>query len=325
MGWTAGVAGTRGTVAQHLTADVPRVSPHDRADLVVSRLLGHHFATVHVLAVLDGDHLAGLVSIESLLAAPAEAVMSELMDPDPPTVELDTRQEPAVWRAVQRGGTVLAVVDRGARFQGIVTPAAFVAVLHAEHDEDLARLGGFAHSTATALAATLEPVARRLRHRLPWLVVGLAGALLAAGVVGGFEDTLRQQVLIAYFLPGVVYLADAVGTQTEALAIRGLSLGVGIRRFARRELESGVALGLVLGAVALCMVATIWGDAGVGLAVGLAIAAASSIATVVALALPWVFHRFGSDPAFGSGPLATVIQDVLSVTIYFAIAAQVAV
>jgi magnesium transporter len=86
-----------------------------------------------------------------------------------------------------------------------------------------------------------------------------------------------------------------------------------------------VALGLVLGAVALCMVATIWGDAGVGLAVGLAIVAASSIATVVALALPWVFHRFGSDPAFGSGPLATVIQDVLSVTIYFAIAAQVAV
>ncbi len=85
------------------------------------------------------------------------------------------------------------------------------------------------------------------------------------------------------------------------------------------------ALGLVLGAVALCMVAIIWGDAGVGLAVGLAIVAASSIATVVALALPWVFHRFGSDPAFGSGPLATVIQDVLSVTIYFAIAAQVAV
>lgn len=84
MGWTAGVAGTRGTVAQHLTADVPRVSPHDRADLVVSRLLGHHFATVHVLAVLDGDHLAGLVSIESLLAAPAEAVMSELMDPTRP-------------------------------------------------------------------------------------------------------------------------------------------------------------------------------------------------------------------------------------------------
>lgn len=319
------VAGTRGRVAQHLTTDVPRVSPRDRPDEVVARLLGQHFATVGVLAVLEGDRLAGLVSIESLLAAPTRAVMSELMDPDPPTVRPDARQEPAVWSAVQRGETVLAVVDDDTRFLGVVTPAAVVAVLHSEHDQDLARLGGFAHTAATARAASLEPVARRIRHRLPWLVVGLAGALLAAGVVGGFEDTLRQQVLIAYFLPGVVYLADAVGTQTEALVIRGLSLGVGIRRVARRELESGVVLGLLLGAVALVLVATIWGDAGVGLTVGLAVVAASSIATLVALALPWAFHRLGSDPAFGSGPLATVVQDVLSVAIYFAIAAQVAV
>jgi magnesium transporter len=36
------------------------------------------------------------------------------------------------------------------------------------------------------------------------------------------------------------------------------------------------------------------------------------------------FSLLGRDPAFGSGPLATVIQDLLSIIIYFAIAVTLA-
>ena len=329
---SVGVAtGRRGTIGQHVVTDVPKATPLDLVEDVVARVRGRHFATVCAVAVLaggegdDGETLAGVVAIEDLLAASSDAHMGEMMDSNPPTVELTAGQEPAAWRAVEHGGAVLAVVDGGRRFLGIVPASALVTILHAEHDEDLARLGGFGGTAASARAASLESVPRRLRHRLPWLVIGLAGALLAAGIVGGFEETLRQQVLIAYFLPGVVYLADAVGTQTEALVIRGLSLGVSIRSVVRRELMSGVVLGLLLGAVALVFVAALWGDTGVALAVALSVVAASSIATIVALLLPWLFHHFGLDPAFGSGPLATVVQDVLTVAIYFVIAAQVAV
>jgi magnesium transporter len=47
---------------------------------------------------------------------------------------------------------------------------------------------------------------------------------------------------------------------------------------------------------------------------------ASSLATSIGLLLPWVFARLGYDPALGSGPLATVVQDVLSLLIYFLVA-----
>lgn len=67
----------------------------------------------------------------------------------------------------------------------------------------------------------------------------------------------------------------------------------------------------------------IWGDWSVALAVALALLAASSIATVIALALPWLIHRMGKDPAFGSGPLATVVQDLLTVTIYLVVATAI--
>ncbi|MGN7155022.1 magnesium transporter [Dietzia cercidiphylli] len=123
-------------------------------------------------------------------------------------------------------------------------------------------------------------------------------------------------MLIAFFVPGVVYLADAVGTQTEALVIRGLAVGVRIRRIALREVFTGLILGIILGLAALVLVGTIWHDRDVALAVGISIFAASSIAAAIALVLPWLFDRMGKDPAFGSGPQATVIQDLLTVAIY---------
>jgi hypothetical protein len=133
----------------------------------------------------------------------------------------------------------------------------------------------------------------------------------------------KKTVMLAFFIPGIVYLADAVGTQTETIVVRGLSVGVTMRRMIRRELLSGLVIGFTLAAIAGPLVWWWWGDASVALAVGLALFAACSTATLAAMLLPWVFSAAGRDPAFGSGPLATVIQDLLSILIYFAIAAAV--
>jgi membrane protease YdiL (CAAX protease family) len=95
-----------------------------------------------------------------------------------------------------------------------------LAVLAAEHDEDLARLSGFTHDVAAARHASVESVGRRFRHRLPWLLLGLAGAVASADLVGSFEGQLERNVILAFFIPGIVYMADAVGTQTETLVVR---------------------------------------------------------------------------------------------------------
>jgi magnesium transporter len=92
----------------------------------------------------------------------------------------------------------------------------------------MARLGGFLQDMSSARGASQENVIRRFWHRLPWRLVGLLGALISAHLVGAFEAQLQDNVALAFFIPGIVYLADAVGTQTETLVIRGLSVGVGI-------------------------------------------------------------------------------------------------
>jgi magnesium transporter len=118
----------------------------------------------------------------------------------------------------------------------------------------------------------------------------------------------------------VVYLADAVGTQTETLVVRGLSVGVPIGRTAGREFVTGLLIGVLLAAAAVTMIWWFWDDATVAVAVGLALLAACSIATLVAMMLPWVFSRADLDPVYASGPLATVIQDLLSIIVYMWIA-----
>lgn len=306
-------------IAAHLVRRVPRAAPGETAGDVRSRLVGVLYESAADVAVCDGDRLIGLLTVERLLAATPDEQVADLMDDDPPVVAPGVDRERAAWKAADHGEGSLAVVESDGTFVGLVPPSGLLEILLAEHDEDVARLSGFLHDVTSARRASEEPVATRLRHRLPWLLVGLAGALLAAVVVGLFERDLEAHVAVAFFVPGIVYLADAVGTQTEALVIRGLSIGIPVRRIVRLEVITGLLVGLLLATAFLPIGIAGW-DTDVALAVAIALFAACSTATLAAMALPWLLARSGADPAFGSGPLATVVQDLLSLLIYFTVA-----
>jgi magnesium transporter len=304
------------TAAQHATRDVPVVHPGQRIDEVRHALIGRRYESTSHIVVCEDGAFRGVVTIEDALSAAGDAVVGTLMDAGAPMVGPGVDQEVAAWRAVSHHESALSVVDGEGRFIGVIPPHRLIAVLLAEHEEDLTRLGGFLRDTSAARQSSEEPARRRFWHRIPWLLLGLAGALIAADLVGWFETQLESHILLAFFIPGIVYLADAVGTQTETIVVRGLSLGVPLSRMISRELVAGLAIGAALAAIAGPLVWWRWGDPYVALTVGLSVSAACSTATVAAMALPWLFQTLGFDPAFGSGPLATVIQDLLSIWIY---------
>jgi magnesium transporter len=310
--------------ASHVTRRVPTAFPEEPAGDLRARLAGSAFECADDVAVLDDDTLVGIVPIERVLEAAAATEVRSIMDDHPTVVPPGEAQESLAWQMVRRGEASIAVVDDDGRFVGFVPPHRLVAVLLAEHDEDLARLGGYLASTRRARQAAEEPVARRLLHRLPWLLIGLLGAMVSAAIVGAFQAELDAKILLAFFVPGIVYMADAVGTQTETILIRGLSSGLTVRSVVRREIVTGAIIGVIIGASFFGFALIVWGDASVATAVGLALVACCSIATVVAMSLPWLFQRLGLDPAFGSGPLATVFQDLLSIAVYLAIATAIA-
>lgn len=312
--------GLRGGVAgDNLVGDVPRAAPGSTAAEVRAAFEGRRFACATELVVLDAERLVGIVAIERLLAADGSTPVGDLAEL-PAVVGPERELEAAIRRTAHTAGRTIAVVDDEGRFHGLVPPERLLQVLEHEHEEDLARLGGSLSRTSAARTASEEAVLRRLWHRLPWLAIGLLGAMASALIVGAFEEELRKEVLLAFFVPAVVYMADAVGTQTEALVIRGMALGIPVRTVFARELATGLAIGALLAAAFFPFALLAWGDAGVAAAVGISLAVSCSVATVVAMALPYVLDRLGRDPAYGAGPLATVVQDLLSIVAYFAVA-----
>jgi magnesium transporter len=308
------------TVVGLIARDVPRAHPSQSAGTALGALLGRSFESATDVAVVEADVLRGVVGLEALLDADPECPIGELANGTFASVPPQADRERAAVMAARFGTRTVAVVDGDGRFDGFVPPERLIGVLFEEHEEDLARLGGSLARGSVAMQASLEAIPRRLWHRLPWLALGLIGAMLSAAIVASFEEELRAEVLLAFFVPAVVYMADAVGTQTETVVIRGMSLGVAIRDVAVRELLTGVIIGTLIAATFFVFALVVWESTRVAAVVSLSLFVSTSLATAVAMSLPYVLARFGRDPAFGAGPLATVIQDLLSIAAYFAIA-----
>jgi magnesium transporter len=309
------------TAAQHLAQIIPVAHPEDPVEAVLIKLPGHAYESAGAVYVVDQKgRLQGLVPLTTLLAQPPDRTMRELMTEPPPAVPPTEDQEHVAGLAYAHEVTEVPVVDGEGRLLGVVPSQALIDILRREHVEDLHRLAGILRENSHARHAIEAPPARRARDRLPWLLVGLIGSVVATFVVSRFERALEARVAISFFVPGLVYLADAIGTQTEAVAVRGLSLSrAPLRVLLAGELKAGLLIGLILGAVTFPAVWIVFGDLQLALAVALALLLAGGVATSIGLFLPWLLSRLGRDPAFGSGPVATIIQDVLSLLIYFTI------
>ncbi|MBU1395079.1 MAG: magnesium transporter [Gammaproteobacteria bacterium] len=302
-----------------LVRHVPRASAGDTVAHVLHRLSGQQYDYCGAVYVVDREgRLQGLVPLARLLAARGDEPLSQMLHNHTPMVQIDTDQERVATLAMVHGVNAVPVADGAGRLLGVVPPQALYRVMRREHVEDLHRIAGIRRDTSHILSSMESPPIKRVRDRLPWLLVGLVGSMLATGVVAGFEHILQSYIAVAFFVPGIVYLADAIGTQTEAIMVRGLSLSqVSIGSLLAGELRTGFLIGSILGILSFPFVWVVFGDMRLAIAVVVSLIAAGSAATSVGLLFPWLLAKMGKDPALGSGPLATIFQDVLSLLVYF--------
>ena len=305
-------------VGGHAVASFLSAGARDTAAEVLARIGAEKPASVeHVLVVDAHGRLAGVLPIAKLFAMDRARAVGEAMERDFPRVAAEDDQERAASLALHHRVDALPVVDAQGRPVGVMPAQALLQVLRREHVEDLHVLAGIQRESAQARHAIEDPPLRRLRHRLPWLLVGLAGSALATATMAGFESTLSRHLAVAFFVPAIVYLADAIGTQSEAIAVRGLSLTrAGVGHLLAGEVRTGMLIGACLALVSFAPILAAFGDARLAAAVATAVFAAGTIAAALGFLLPWWIARTGRDPALGSGPLATVIQDILTLLVY---------
>ncbi|WP_223429036.1 magnesium transporter [Tateyamaria pelophila] len=315
---TLDMEAVRDTAAEHMLTGIPRAHVDTPVDQVIDTLRGSVFECADTVFVTDAaGKLLGLVRINDLFAD-GRLKIGDIMKSEHESVRLDADQEQIAALAMRLKMIAVPVVDRNERLIGAVPPEALFRILREEHMEDLQVIAGITAHDDGPGAALDASILNRLSRRLPWLIFGLVASSVITVVMVQFEHALSANVAVAFFVPALVYIAGAIGSQAVSVSVRSLAAdSVQILPLLRDELIIGVGIGAALGVLASFGVLAVFGDQLLATAVGLAVLSGGTMSAVVGFGLPWVFQKLGSDPAMGSGPICTIIQDVASLFIYF--------
>ena len=257
----------------------------------------------------DEGHLRGVVPIRKLVTSPPKRPIGEVMIADPVSVPVSADQEEAAQLVGKYNLLALPVVDDRHHLLGVITVDDVIDVIKEEATEDMYRMVGL-----TEEEHIYTPLPTVIRRRLPWMVINLATAFLAAWVVGLFESSIHKVSVLAVFMPIVAGMGGNGGTQTLTVITRGIALGeieldAGLRPMLR-EILIGLSIGAVTGLLT-AFGAYLWrGSPVLGLVLLLAMILNMVVAGLSGAAVPLILRAMRQDPALGSGVIVTTFTDV---------------
>jgi magnesium transporter len=167
----------------------------------------------------------------------------------------------------------------------------------------------------------ISSVRRLAEMRVPSLLIGLVLGVFLSFITSKFEGVIAKEVQVAFFIPFIVYMSDAVGTQTQNIYARDLRSGkASFKKYLMKESLLGLLLGTSFSSVAFAIIIAWFKSLQLALAVSLGMFGAIVSAPIIALIVTEILQLEHTDPAVGAGPIATVIQDAVSILIYGMIA-----
>jgi magnesium transporter len=261
----------------------------------------------------------GSIPLSKVVRSKRGVLLTELKLKELHLIPFDMDQEEVGFVFRQYGLVSAPVVDANRRLLGVITVDDVVHVIEEEAEEDLLSLGGVPEADIFA-----PPIQTSMR-RVPWLLVNLGTATIAALVVAQFEATIQEIVILAALMPVVVSLGGNAGIQALTVTVRALALKQITRANALRilfkELLTAGLNGLVL-LIAGTLLALGWiGDIGLAVVFGAGIILTIIVASLVGVAVPLVLDRLGLDPAVASSVFVTTIADVFGFFVFLGLAA----
>ena len=281
------------------------------------------FDTIDYVYVVDNRGLLkGVISIRELHASSKEANVEDIMKTKLIVAHPLTHKERAVYLALSNKIKAIPVVDKERRLLGIVPNDAILQIFNEEVREDVFKFGGIFHRVGKEYTTIKSSASTMIKTRLPWLIIGVLGGTTTASMISGFEHVLNALLALAAFAPVLAYLSDAVGTQSETLAVRSIALDpkLSLKSYFAREIVVALALALVCGLLLSTIALVGWNNPTLGIIVGLSMFLSIISAVFISTGFPFLFKKINSDPAIAAGPFATMISDVATMTIYFSIA-----
>lgn len=310
-----------------------RLRPDITVDVAISylRKAAPSVVTMYYAYVLDHDqHLLGVVSLRQLFTADAGKLVQEIMaTKDLVFVTSETAQSEVAH--IVRDNRLLAVpvLDANRRMVGVVTVDDIVDVVEEQASRDIQNIGGMEALDTPYMHTSVREM---IKKRAGWLAILFVGEMFTATAMGFFEVEISKAVVLALFLPLIISSGGNSGSQATSLIIQAMALGdVKLRdwfRVIRRELISGVALGVILGTIGTLRIFAwqkAFGTYGahtpiLALTIFLALIGVVTFGTLAGSMLPFILRRLNLNPASASAPFVATLVDVTGLVIYFTIA-----
>jgi magnesium transporter len=277
----------------------------------------------HVFIVDANKTLRGVVSLRALLLARSEASIEDLLENPRLVVRVDEGQEAVAQKFQKYDVRAAPVVDSQNRLLGRITVDDIIDVLHEETDKDFYRLAGSSEEEIYT-----SGVVRTAALRLPWLLFNLIGGFVTSIILTHFEASLLKTVALVTFVPMVMSLSGAVGSQSATITVRGLAMGriaTGqVLKSLIKEQKVTAFMALAFGLTIALISGSMHSALRLGLAVGLSISVAIVVSAFLGAVTPIFFRSVKIDPALASGPVVTSANDVVSLLIYTIIGTAVA-
>lgn len=275
---------------------------------------------IYTVYVTDNrDILVGRVSVKRLLLSRDDTPVKDIYNSDVISIE-SFRDENEVVSVMQRYDLeAIPVVNIQGRLLGRITIDDVVDVMQEQAELSRQLMTGITENVEED-----DSVFRISRSRLPWLIIGMVGGLLAAQFMGLFEADIAMLPAVALFVPLITATGGNVGIQSSSIIIQTLSSNaVVFENFAQRILK----LVLVAMLNALIISILVFGfsylfrhELKLSIVVSVALFSVVILASLMGTITPMVLDRFGINPAVAAGPFITTANDLLGLGIYFGIA-----
>ena len=271
----------------------------------------------YVYVVDAVGRLVGNIPLKNLILSRSDNKVSQVMETNVVSVKPNVDQEEVANIAKRYDLVSIPVTDEDDVLIGRITFDDVVDVIEEEASEDIQRMAGISDEEEFRETSAF----RIMRVRLPWLLVGFVGQIVAAFILQHFEASMKQIIAAAFFIPIIMAMGGNSGIQSSTIMVRGMATGeISVYRIGRRVLrEVLVALmnGVVCGALILTVVA-VWLDSlNFGIIIAVAMLAVIVNASLSGAVIPVILRKFDIDPAIATGPFITTSNDVVGLLIYF--------
>jgi len=272
---------------------------------------------IYYIYVVDDDNvLLGILSLKALLLASASTKIKDVFDDEVRSVQADTPSEEVAQIMEKYDLIVLPVIDSIGRLMGRITIDDVVDVIRDEAERDYQLASGI-----TTDVETTDSPSRLSRARLPWLIIGLLGGIVVAAVIGRFEEDIKINPEMAFFIPLIAAMAGNVGIQSSAIIVQGIaSNSLGLESTFRKlvkELLVALLNGLILSGLLFLYNYFISKNLALTFTVSSSLFVVIIFAALFGTIIPLLLDKIKIDPALATGPFITTMNDIMGLFIYF--------